>query len=73
MSIVQALMEEPASSHHFCQRTVGEDSLLLPGNLDEPTYARPIGSALGVDPLVGWSGGWGRKPPGYPIMPRCYC
>jgi len=31
---------------------------LRPGDLDEPPYA---------DPLVGWCGGWGRKPPGYPI------
>ena len=51
------LMEEPASSHHFCQRTVGEDS--LPGYYPVTLMNSPMRTRL-------WGGVWagGEKPPG---------
>ena len=49
-------MEELASSHHFCQRTVGEDS--LPGYCPVTLVNRPMRTRL-----WGGVGAGGEKPP----------
>jgi len=36
-------------------------------NIHYPATAGNLCEPPGADPHAGWCGGWGRKPPGYPI------
>jgi len=53
----------PPKKSSVCQRAVGEHPIPdygLVGSVNRPF----------ADPHAGWFGGWGAKPPGYPIRQR---